>query len=542
MLSTFSGLETMRRALFTNQVALQTVGHNIANANTPGYSRQRVNMTQTEAFPNPAFNKPGIPGQLGTGVRAGEIERVREAFLDLQFREENHKNGYWGARLDALEKMEDILNEPSESNIAKSMDQFWGSLQDLSVNPEDDGARSVVRQSGIALAETARASYEAIEAIQRDYQSQIKVQEDSMNSILRQINSLNLQIASVEPHGYLPNDLYDQRDLLVDELSGYINIGIEPVESGGMAKASAAGKYDIYLLDAQGKRMVDGSGDPIRLIDSSENKAYVISSNTATSSVTGKDAVRSIQITDPADATANVTVDFTDFSSRGKYQGTIESFGYIANPGDATADFVEAGIFSDMLKELDVMFSAFITEFNNVHSDNWSLSEINNNNTKVGIDFFSFDTTLNNSGGYFAGITKDFNISQAIRNSRDNIAAAGPTGQAFAGDGSGALLLSGVKDRTLDFGGNTTNVQSFYQSVIGEMAVDTREARRLENNTGLLRDSVDQNRKAVSSVSLDEEMSLMIQFQHAYNASARNLTAIDEMLDRIINGMGVVGR
>src|SRR5690554_5152495 len=132
MTSTFHGLETARRALATSQTALRTTGHNIANANTPGYSRQRVNLKPTEAYPSPGFNKPNIPGQIGTGVKAGEVERVRQEFLDIQFRQENNKNGYWGARYTALEKMEDILNEPTEDGIANTLDRFWQSLQDLS--------------------------------------------------------------------------------------------------------------------------------------------------------------------------------------------------------------------------------------------------------------------------------------------------------------------------------------------------------------------------------------------------------------------------
>jgi len=538
MLSTFHGLETSRRALSTAQSALLTTGHNIANANTPGYSRQRVNFTQTEAFPNPGFNKPGIPGQLGTGVKAGEIQRVREAFLDMQFRAENNKSAYWNTKLTSLTKMEDIMNEPSEDGLANTMDRFWQSLQDLSVNPEDSGARSVVRQRGIALAETFNYAYESLEAIQRDHQSQIGVQENQINSLLTQIDNLNKQISSVEPHGYLPNDLYDRRDQLVDELSQYMNIKVERVASGGQAKDMADGKYTISLLGKNGQetgiKLIDGATltkNEIKLNFTGENSDGPIGGITFKNT----DLIDENGLYNTEEVDDGIAVNVSDFlNTKGALSAVIEAYGYQDENG------AEQGLFPEMMANLDQMASTFAEEFNNVHSSGWSLTEINNGeqaNDGAGYNFFSY--AEGNEGS-----AKHLKVSDDIIRSLNNIAASSSVdGEAFAGDGSNALALSNVKDARLDFGeDSTTNVQSFYQGVVGQMAVDTNEAGRLMRNTSSLRDSVDQNRQSVSSVSLDEEMSNMIQFQHAYNAAARNLTAVDEMLDVIINRMGLVGR
>ena len=110
------------------------------------------------------------------------------------------------------------------------------------------------------------------------------------------------------------------------------------------------------------------------------------------------------------------------------------------------------------------------------------------------------------------------------------------------GDGSNAQALAEVKNGTMNIAGNTTTIQNFYESLIGQMAVNAQEAKRLSQNSEVLRQSVDERRMAVSSVSLDEEMMNMMKFQHAYNASARMITMIDQMLDKIINNMGIVGR
>ncbi|MDY0408918.1 flagellar basal body protein [Virgibacillus soli] len=143
-MSTFHGLEMAKQALFTQQTALYTTGHNIANSNTKGYTRQRVNFETQGAYPSPGLNRPQMPGQIGTGVKAGTIERIRDKFLDQQYRTEHTKAGYWQTTSEALGRMESILNEPSDSGLAKTFDKFWDSLQDLANNPDNSGARSVV--------------------------------------------------------------------------------------------------------------------------------------------------------------------------------------------------------------------------------------------------------------------------------------------------------------------------------------------------------------------------------------------------------------
>ncbi|ADU31866.1 flagellar hook-associated protein FlgK [Evansella cellulosilytica] len=547
--STFHGLETARRAMTTHQSALHTTGHNIANANTPGYSRQRVNFSTTEAFPTPAFNMPNMPGQIGTGVKAGEVQRIREAFLDTQFRSENNKNGYWTARHNALEKMEDIMNEPTESGLASTMDRFWQSLQDLSVHPEDAGARSVVRQRGIAVAETFQYTYQSLQAIQEDYRSEIGVQQDRINSLIRQINNINKQISQVEPHGLLPNDLYDQRDLLVDELSGFMNVTVETVSSGGNASPQATGRYTIKLADEHGRDMGVTLVDGARLERTELHISYSDDGLVQGLHVANERALNQVEnASEIKDLTSGVVHmnNLDAFRSPGALRATIETHGYIDRNGQVRGDYPE------MMANLDLMVFTFVEELNAVHSSGWSLSEIEAGvkaNDGEGIPFFTFAENANISSDNMKGAAQFLQVNRAIIEELDNIAASGftsnpnePLSEGFAGDGSNALALANVKDKNLSFGGSTTNVQSFYQSVIGNMAVDLNEANRMMKNTETLRDSVEDRRQSVMGVSLDEEMTNMIQFQHAYNAAARNITMIDEMLDIIINRMGVVGR
>uniref|UniRef100_UPI0028A81280 flagellar hook-associated protein FlgK n=1 Tax=Sporosarcina ureae TaxID=1571 RepID=UPI0028A81280 len=219
MRSTFMGLETSKRGLYTQQSALYTTGHNVGNANTPGYSRQRVNMQATSGFPGVGLNAGTTPGFLGTGVEAGSIQRIRDTFVDHQFRSESTKLGYWESRTNAVAQMEDAIGEPSEYGLQQSMSDFWQSLQTLAANPENGGARAVVVERGVAVADSFNYIHKSVSEIKGNLGDQIDFSTNDINSLLSQIGELNKQIATVEPNGYLPNDLYDARDGLLDQLS-----------------------------------------------------------------------------------------------------------------------------------------------------------------------------------------------------------------------------------------------------------------------------------------------------------------------------------
>lgn len=520
MTSTFHGLETARRGMVTQQSALYTTGHNIANANTPGYSRQRVNFAQTEPYPPASKNRPEIPGQMGTGVKAGSIQRVREGFLDLQFRGENTKSGYWETRSNTISKMEDILNEPSETGLAKSMDQFWQSLQDLSVNPENKGARAVVAQRGIAVAETFNYLHDSIKGVQQDLGNELSVSLKNVNTILEKIADLNNQISGIEPHGYLPNDLYDKRDLLVDELSKFVDIKVERSGSGGNALEMAEGIYDIKL--ASGETLVSGS----------TYSTFTITPDNGSSDPTMPgDVIQSINLVSSTGTTAINTYNFPS----GKLKALVDSYGYEDAAGNAK------GLYPEMLDDLDEMAFTFITAFNDQHQKGWSLDRDGSTASQTGLDFFE------PVAGY-KDAAKLITVNQQILDNHDLIAASTEANE--SGNGKNAINLAGIKQASLSsspFAGTNGFVsegtlETFYEGMIGNLGVKGQHAKQMETNSAILKDTVEKNRQSVSSVSLDEEMTNMIKFQHAYNAAARQITVIDEMLDKIINGMGVVGR
>lgn len=509
MRSTFFGLETARRGMMTQQSALHTTGHNISNANTPGYTRQRVNFTQTEPYPPASKNRPHIPGQMGTGVDAGSIQRVRDAYIDVQYRNENNKFGYWNTKAEALQRMEEILNEPSEDGLAKTMDRFWQSLQDLADDPTDSGARSVVRQRGIAVADTFNYLHNSLTAIQGDLKNEIDVTVKALNSLARQLNHINEQIAEVEPHGYLPNDLYDERDRLLDQMSELANIKVTYSSSGGNSLDIAEGKATVAFVAQDGTEytIVDGKNLQYKKVAVTYDEAYVSELTIGGSKVTFENMTK-------------VPI--------GKLSALIEMNGFKSN-GTAY------GVYPEMIANLDKMAFEFANAFNEVHREGYSLLEIDRDAT-YNLRFFQGVDHVEGAAGLIAVESLILDDELGL----DRIAAALDP---VKGDGRNALELANVKNKILEGDYiNGTTLQSFYEGIIGDMAVQTQEANRMTDNSNTLKTAVEQRRESVSGVSLDEEMINMVKFQQAYNASARMVTVVDEVLDRIINGMGRVGR
>jgi len=507
--STFMGLETGRRALTTNQWALQSTGNNIANAGTAGFSRQRLVMATTEQL-SMAIGT-GKMGQIGTGVRGEILERVRDVMLDKQYRDEATKTAYYGTKEAAFGRMEDIINEPSDTGLAKAFDGFWESLQTLSTNPQDSGARSVVRQKAETLTQTFNYMSKSLSQVKEDLKSEIDVSTKKVNDLFKKIHNINAEIHTVEPLGVLPNALYDERDRYMDELAQYVDfekvsVDAEAITQGklGNATKTAEGRIDILVKLPNGNKL--------RAVDSDVAQAGTLSFTTNDQGLyTGFE-------------TNSQTISFDAAGggfANGRIAGLLEMYGQIKN-GQPTGEFVK------MQSNLDEMATTFATAFNAAHAANFKKDKTN------GTDQFFVATSGSISAATIA-------VGQDIKGSLDNIATST---DGNIGDSAGALKLAQMKTTSLLFATSvtTTTIGSFYQNVIGDMGVATDQVGRLGQSSAVLMDSAEQRRMSVSAVSIDEEMTMMIQYQHAYNAAARNITTVDEMLDKIINGMGIVGR
>ncbi len=227
MQSTFSGIEIGKRGLFAHQIALNTAGHNLSNASTEGYSRQRVELRAFHAIDRPQLNRAERPGQIGQGVEVARIERVRDRLLEGRIIAQAHEEGYWQMRDKYVMMLEQVYNEPTEHSVRNLMDRYWDSWQELSIFPDQMAARRAVAERGEALMEGIQLRYHSLDRIRTMLNDEVRAGVGQVNEIIREIAALNNEIVKVQAAGDEPNDLYDRRDLLINRLSSKINITID---------------------------------------------------------------------------------------------------------------------------------------------------------------------------------------------------------------------------------------------------------------------------------------------------------------------------
>lgn len=249
----YSTLNVAGSGLFAQQKAIDTTSHNIANASTDGYSRQRVTMEANSPYLIPSIENTG-EAQVGRGVSITSIQRVRDSFLDYQIRKETSTKGTYDKRETYLGEVEGIINGTSDSGLTKLFSDFYSSWQNLSKDPQNSDTRTIVAQKSSTLTDELNHVYNQLQSLKTDCQSATKDQIFEINDKLEQLDKLNQQIKNVKISGNEPNDLMDQRDLLLDQLSSNFNINIDsekldgvdvsPVNSDGIKYPNLIDSYD----------------------------------------------------------------------------------------------------------------------------------------------------------------------------------------------------------------------------------------------------------------------------------------------------------
>jgi flagellar hook-associated protein 1 FlgK len=218
--STFLGIETTLRGLLAQQQALDLTGHNITNANTPGYTRETANMQTTL----PVQVMPGI--QMGTGVDVTAITRIRDNFLDVQLRGQTMLQGAAQAKQDGLGQVEGVLNEPSDTGLNSLLGKYWAAWQNVANAPEDMATRQALVEAASGLANGFNSLSSQLSTIQSQTAQDTQLTLDEINSDAADLQSLNKAIFDSVAGGNTPNDLMDQRDVVLDNLSKLGNVSL----------------------------------------------------------------------------------------------------------------------------------------------------------------------------------------------------------------------------------------------------------------------------------------------------------------------------
>ena len=464
-MSLFRGLEIGKRALLAHQMSLTTIGHNIANVNTPGYTRQRLTV-------QPADPLQSMFGPVGMGIDVKSIEHVRDLFLNGRWRAENQSLGQWEARSKALSQVEGLFNEPQDSSLGAILNDFWASWQDLANKPEATETRKTVIQQAHLLTNAFRQLHSQLSQLTQSIDSDIQNRVREINSLGSQIADINRQIGYVELGGEKANDLRDRRDLLVDKLSQFVNVntredsrGRLTVSIGGMGFVDAA---DFWPME-------------IRM---------VASGNYAKSEVL--------------------------------WQGTSFKLDFFNGEMKALIELRDETL-PGHVDQLNILSRAIVEHVNAAHRSGYGYDG------STGINFF--DPHLTDAD--------KMALNTDIENDPGRIAAS-TSGE--VGDGSNALAIADVLKTNRIMNNNTATIEQFYSSMVGSVGMQVMEADDQFENYSLLVRQIENSRQSVQGVSLDEEITNMLKFQHAYEAAARVITVMDQALETLIRGTGVVGR
>lgn len=468
MSSISSTIETARSALRAQQIALNVTGDNIANVNTPGYSRKTPNLKT-------GFTVAGY----GTGVKVESLTRARDLLLDGQFRFEGHSLGNLEVLERAMRSIEAIFtelagggasepgtvfNQASSSALSGGFSRFFNSFQDLANNPESQTARAVVREEASFLVDQFHRIQDQLSVLRFDMEAEVKQTLLETNRIIRQLAKLNTKILSTDVAG----SLEDERDRLLDDLSKLLKINIREQVDGTVAVSAAPG---ILLVDAAGVFVNELTTRPV-----SRNNAVV---SDVALVIDGK-------AIDPVS---------------GKLGGLLQA---------RDEKIVSAQ------ENLDIVAETLVSRVNLIHSAGFGLDG------SSGTNFFI--ATQDSA--------REIAISQEVLGGLDKIAASSTA--VGNGDGVNALALSGLASEKV-LGGGTRTIEEFYADLIGQIGADAKEVFTNAETQRLVVEQVEIRRENVRGVSLNEEATNLILFQRAFQAAARIVTIVDEMMQSLLN-------
>ena len=436
--------EATKQSLLTQQSAINTTAKNIANANTEGYTRRRINLSKLS---------------LGFSEMNGEsVTRVKNKFVDSQLWYEKQELGKQSMNEMLLKQVEGIYGEPSDSGLNNIMNEFWNSWSNLANNPESESARAIVKDKGVMLAHTFNRLDKNIKNVQLQVGGEIEQKVNEINGIVKQIKLLNTQIGD---GGSI--DLLDQRDMLIDNLSSKIDIQVNNPEKGSLTIISG------------GNILVSGGH---------YNELSVKTSQTS-------DGVFNIEI-NKINGNKNINI------SSGELGGLI----------DFHNNYVAKNI-----QKLNTIANHFKSAINDIHKTGYNLNSV------TGMAFFSENT----SG---AG---DFSVADEIISDPSLIASSASIDT--PGDGSIAQLMADLKYGDVIKG---ETIEDFYTGVVTELGNQVQQAKFIKDNQARVIERLNNQKATVSGVSLDEEMTNLIKFEQAYQAAARMVGTVDELMDTVL--------
>ena len=587
--STFAGLNTMYRGVSTNRLSLETTGHNMTNSSVEGYSRQSVNQAATMAD---TVYANGTRQFIGSGVDSLSITRARDVYADKQYWREYADQEYAKTRQTNYQKLEAIFNDSDDTGLQNAILSFYQSWVDLSKEASNTSERiAVLEESGILVDRVVASSKQLQNQIISEYDD-IKINVAKVNTITDQIVQLNKSIMSAESAGGSANDLRDARDNLADQLSAFMSISVSEnkensmytIVSNGASIVNGITKLDLTV----GPVYDDGRQPGIPNVDYGITDYNIEIGDTGVifDPLTGilKAEVDAIQedkdyIDKLADMAAFLLTDFNDQHKIGAGMDVsdLEIEAGTKFPTTGLNFFGEdnvAYIWDETTKSVKMYGQKTTTSYDadtgwkvSVTTDADVINPPEENTLKAIriINALRVNTTLSNTDGERKIAARTICTTKEAdpdhgQYTRDELLKAYRTTDGTAqslnvdnptngtADGSNAVLLSTLLNQ-----GDTTRIngkasigasslQDYYNKSMTDLGVNSSQMNNKVKSQEDIVEQVRQWRTSVAGVNWDEELTNMIMFQQGYSACSRCLTTMDEMLDRLINSTGVVGR
>ena len=509
--STFFGIEIGRTGINVGQKGLDVTGHNISNVDTLGYTRQRLVTTAYEPFSGMHKFTPIDNALVGAGARVMILDQIRSKFLDLQYRTENNLSSYWDTRTQGLTYVRGLFEGSDISSLSDTLNTLFTAFNTETTEANDGEQRKLIQQSGINLTTNMNMIYDRLIDQQQDQDLAVKTEGEKVNTIAQSIVSLNETIYIYELTGGIANDLRDKRNLLLDELSGLVDITYEE----SMDNKLTVKIGDVELVNHTSSRTIGFEEVTNSLGPTLDNVSILVWQDAADPSIDGT----AVKLT----------------------SGKIKSH---MDLRDGTG--VENAGIPYFVEQLNTLARALVQSINEVHRQGYTHPANPSGLSQTGVDFFDETAGIDN---VTAG---NIRLSQDILDSEYNIAASSEeiiAGNVVPGNQENIkaiynLINSSNIQVTLG-GGTTVSVGSFNSFITGlllDVATTLQHSGDMGDTQFKQLTNIHQQRLSLSGVSLDEEMTNLIKYQHAYNGASRVITTMDEALETIINKMGLVGR
>ncbi|HVI41912.1 MAG TPA: flagellar hook-associated protein FlgK [Anaerovoracaceae bacterium] len=529
MRPTFLSFQTAARAMAASQANMDITGNNLANVNTDGYSRQRVDLN---AIASSGYKQKYASSQtfVDSGVQVAGIGQFRDPFLDARYRSETSDDNKYNTILSGLSDLENSIDEATTKGLQNELSNYITQLQKLKQQSTSQDFALVARTAAQKVTEMLNVYGTQIEEVrnQQIYDLDNVVVSKDFNSITENIADLNSQIREEEIYGNTPNDLYDKRNSLLDELSGIANIKVT-VSPEKISDNLTVGKLTVALYDPE-------TSTSIGLVDGDLYNTLTVNSDKIPLTISLNSSF-SLKGTPATVDTSNITNYFTGGSIKG-YLDLINGNGSYADTNAGESNFRGTLYYTSV-------FDSFASSFAQVFND---INDIDPADTVLNAD----DAPLFSSGLSGGKITaKNIQVStEWLENPSYINTTKDPVKTPSAADNIDRMIdAMNVDQKFYKTPGDTTSdvlfTGSFHQYVvgaIGELSLDVELNDNFAATSGSVMLDLYSKRESISGVNMDEEGINLMAFQKSYNAAARYFTVLDEAVDTIINSMGIVGR